>query len=155
MLRVSASLCLALLGSCRGADDAAARRLCDEARLVEARDPAAGLRLRRRVWQEMPYTGTPGAEACGREIAERMGRVRLLVSRDERGDAEAVDGCAWALEAVELFDGSASPPFRRRWAVRLLERCVRVVGRAWIRSPEDPRLAGLHSRLERRSSASP
>jgi hypothetical protein len=146
-------LCAVLLGGCRGEDDIAARRLCAEARLVEARDPLAALRLRRRVWEEMPFTGTPGAEECGREIAERMGRVRLAVSRDERGDPATVDGCAWTLQAVELFDGSVNPPFRRNWAERLLERCLRVVDRAWARSPEDPGLAELHEKMKRRSDS--
>jgi hypothetical protein len=146
-------LCAAVLGACRGEDDAAARRLCAEARLIEARDPPAALRLRLRVWEEMPFTGTPGAEECGREIAERMGRVRLAVSRDVRGGKAAVEGCAWALQAVEIFDRSANPPFRRRWAERLLERCLTVVGRAWTRSPEDPRLAELHERLQARPGA--
>lgn len=99
----------------------------------------------------MPFTGTPGAQECGRDIAERMGRVRLIVSRDERGDPEAVEGCAWALEAVELFGASAKPPFRKRWAERLLERCLRVVGRAWTRAPGDRRLEELHGRLKARS----
>ncbi|HUT76580.1 MAG TPA: hypothetical protein VM285_02780 [Polyangia bacterium] len=144
--------CLALLGACRGEDDAAARALCAEARLAEVRDPVEGLRLRRRVWEEMPFTGTAGAASCGREIAERMGRVRLLVSRDERGDPEVVEGCAWALEAVDVFGASAKPPFRKRWAERLLERCLRVVGRAWTRTPGDRRLEELHGRLKRHSS---
>jgi hypothetical protein len=149
--RIATLACLALLGACRGEDDAAARALCAEARLIEARDPVAALRLRRRVWEEMPFTGTTGAAECGREIAARMGRVRLAVSRDERGDEATVEGCAWALEAVEVFAASANPPFRRRWAARLLERCLTVVGRAWTRSPADRRLEELHERLQARS----
>lgn len=151
MGRTAISIIPFILCACRGEDDAAARRECAEARVVEERDPRAGLEIRRRVWEEMPFTGTPEATRCGREIAERLGRVRLAVSQDQRGDPEAVEGCAFALEAVEVFAGSARPPFRRRWAERLLERCLRVVGRAWTREPESPRLEDLYGRLKRKT----
>jgi len=150
-LVIPAALATAALSTagCRGEDEALASDMCRQARALERADQLAGLRLQRRVWEEAPTTGTSAAEECGRSIRARMGRVRALVSHDQRGSPAAVEGCAWTADVVEAFSGAASRPYRKAWASRLLERCVAVVGRAWTRDPDSARLSHLGGRLER------
>jgi hypothetical protein len=143
----------ACMAACRSEDDSRARRMCDEAAALEKNDPRAALRLVRETWEKLPTTGTAGAIECGHGIAKRMGKVRLLVASDERGAPATVDGCEWAADAVEIFDGSTRPPYKERWARRLMERCVTAVGRAWTREPDDERLARLCERLKKLSAA--
>lgn len=136
------------LAGCRSADEDRARELCDEARELEATDPRAALELRRKVWEEMPTSGTPSAKRCGREVRERMGKVRALVAHDETGAPGAIEGCAWIAVAMEAFDGALHLPYRAHWARRLAERCLNVIGRAWTREPDSKRLADLNARLK-------
>jgi hypothetical protein len=133
---------------CRSSDEDQAAELCDQARALEGKEQRRSLELRREVWEEMPTAGTASARACGREVRERMGRVRLLVVTDEIGAPEAIDGCAWTADAMEAFGASISPPYRTSWARRLAERCIDVVGRAWTREPDSKRLADLNARLK-------
>jgi len=148
------AVCLLLVWTapgCRSSDDERAAEICAEARSLEDKDPKRSLELRRKVWEEMPTAGTPSARACGREVRERMGKVRVLVVTDEKGSPEAVEGCAWTADVLEAFDGALIPPYRAHWARRLAERCVDVIGRAWTRAPDDPRLADLTARLKKLS----
>ncbi len=144
-------VCLAMLIGCRGADEAEAGRLCRRAEDLRQTDPRAALELKRRIWEQMPTAGTIAAKRCGRTIREKMGDVRALVSRDETGREDTVDGCAWAAMATEVFENSASPPFRVHWANRLMERCITVVGRAWTRNPDSTRYAELTALLKQQS----
>jgi hypothetical protein len=144
--------CLIALGAaagCRSSDEERAAELCARSRAMEAEDRRAALRLRRKVWEEMPTAGTPSARECGREVKVKMGSVRVLVVTDETGAPEAIDGCAWAADAMEAFDGALIPPYRTSWARRLAERCVHVVGRAWTREPDSKQLRDLSARLEK------
>ena len=137
---------LQLVG-CRTSDEAAAEQLCAEAQALDSTDSKRALLLQRRVWEEMPYTGTRAAKRCGRHVRERMGRARAKVAHDKRGSTEAVEGCEWVANAMEVFGDSVNPPYRQHWARRLAERCVRVIGRAWTRNPESANLAALNVRL--------
>lgn len=137
---------------CRPSGEDIAARLCREADSLEAADVRGALELRRRIWEQMPTTGTGAAKACVQPIREEMGRVRLLVAEDKRGEAAAVDGCEWAVEVVEVFGDSPHPPFRIHWARRLMDRCAAVVGRAWARSPETARYADLSRRMKARGN---
>lgn len=134
---------------CRSDGERTARKLCEEARAMDATDPRGALVLRRRIWEKLPTTGTPSAAECGRDVKLKMGSVRVLVATDEAGDPAAVDGCAWAADAVEVFAGSPKLPYRAHWTRRLMERCQTVVERAWTREPDSERLRHLHERLER------
>jgi len=148
-LIAAGSLVVVAAAACRSADEEQASSLCAEARAIEERDGRAALELRRKVWEEMPTAGTPSSRACGREVRERMGSVRVLVVTDETGAPEAVDGCAWAADAIEVFRASINPPFRKTWAERLAERCLDVVGRAWTREPDSEPLRELNARLRK------
>jgi len=140
---------LALAVSCRREDNALARRMCEEADALDTANPRAALVLRRKIWEQLPTTGTAGAAECGRRVRRRMGEVRILVSADTRGAPATVDGCEWAAEALDVFEGSTRLPFREGWARRLMERCVDVVGRAWAREPDSARLRTLNDRLKK------
>ncbi len=144
-------LAFVLVPCCRMDDNAQALKLCRQAESLDTTDPRGALELKRRIWEEFPTTGTPAAIECARRVRERMGRVRALVSHDKRGDIETVEGCAWAADAVEVFSGSVNPPYREHWALRLMERCVDVVGRAWTRDPDSRRYAELNERLKKLS----
>ncbi len=144
-------ICLALLNGCRGADEAEAERLCRRAEALKQTDPRAALELKRRIWEQMPTAGTIAARRCGRTVREKMGNVRALVSHDETGSEDTVDGCAWAAMATAVFEDSTSPPFRVHWARRLMERCITVVGRAWTRDPDSSRYAELTALLKKQS----
>ena len=141
------ALAIAQLPGCRDADERAAERRCAEAAAFDESDPERALRIRRQVWEELPYTGTRASRECGRIVRERMGGARALVAHDERGSAAAVDGCEWTATAMEVFAGSIKPPYRHHWARRLAERCIHVVGRAWTRDPASERYAALNARL--------
>jgi hypothetical protein len=141
-------LVLVAKGGCRNADEAEAARLCRVAEGVEKDNPRAALELKRRIWEQMPTAGTVAAADCLRSVREKMGRVRVLVVEDASGATDAVDGCAWAVMAMEVFKGSSNPPFRRHWGRRLMERCIHVVGRAWTRDPDNPRYRELNERLK-------
>lgn len=154
MRRVWASIaaCLVAVGAahgCRTSDGERAAELCAQARAMEATDRKGSLELRRKVWEEMPTAGTPSAKECGREVRVKMGSVRVLVATDETGAPEAIEGCAWAADAMEAFDGALIPPYRVHWARRLAERCVDVIGRAWTREPDSKPLRDLSARLEK------
>lgn len=138
---------IAMLLGCRSTDEAAAEHRCAQAATFDRTDPERALRIRRQVWEELPYTGTRAAKECGRQVRERMGGARTLVAHDERGTPDAVDGCEWTASAMEVFADSIKPPYRRHWARRLAERCIRVVGRAWTREPSSQRFAELNARL--------
>lgn len=140
------SSCLTI--GCRASDENLALDLCNRARTLEATSQLEALKIRRQVWQELPYSGTIAARDCGREIRERMGQVRTLVAHDELGASDTIDGCAWAADAMEVFADSTKHPYREHWARRLAERCVTVVGRAWTRDPDNQRLADLTARLK-------
>jgi hypothetical protein len=144
---IAAGVCALVGFGCRGAAEAQADALCARAETVERTDPRAALELRRAIWEEMPTAGTAGARRCLRTVRERMGQVRVRVSEDREGGEEAVAGCAWVAETLEVFEGVAAPPFRLRWAGRLMERCKVVVGRAWARRPDDPALIALDRAL--------
>lgn len=141
----SAALCFA---GCRGGDEAEAAQLCREAEAMEQADVRAALELKKRIWERMPTAGTVAAADCLRSVREKMGRARVAVAEDVSGGADAVDGCAWAATAMEVFKGSTNPPFRWHWGERLMERCVQVVGRAWTRDPNDVRYRELNERLK-------
>ncbi|MCP4605950.1 MAG: hypothetical protein GY847_36460 [Proteobacteria bacterium] len=135
------------LTRCRGADEAEANRLCREAESLMKNDPCAALKLKRHIWEQMPTAGTVSASKCMRPIREKMGHVRVLVFHDKTGEQKTVEGCKWAAIATEVFRNSISPPFRKHWARRLMERCIAVVGRAWTRTPDDPGYAELNAKL--------
>jgi hypothetical protein len=143
---LAVAACALVLG-CRSGDEEAAARRCAEAAVLDETDPERALRIRRQVWEELPYTGTRASKECGRQVRERMGGARTLVAHDERGSADAVDGCEWTATAMEVFEGSIKSPYRRHWARRLAERCIHVVGRAWTRDPSSARYARLNERL--------
>lgn len=144
--RIALLVCLAASG-CRLDDDRLARQKCGEARAMDSADPRGALVLRRKIWEELPTTGTRSAADCGRDVKLRMGRVRVLVATDKSGEAEAVEGCAWAADAVEVFAGSTNLPYKADWTRRLMERCATVIERAWTREPDSERLRTLHDRL--------
>ena len=129
--------------------EAEAERICEKARGLEETAPRAGLETLRRMAQEMPTAGTAAAARCLRPLKERMGRVRTQVTMDRAGDPETLEGCSWAVDAMEVFAEMPNPPFKMRWARRLMERCAVSVGRAWTRAPDDPHLRSLHERLVR------
>ena len=152
-LALTASMAILAAQGCRSEDENEARKLCAEARAMDATDPRGALILRRRIWEQLPTTGTPSANGCGRDVKLRMGSVRVLVATDEAGDPAAVDGCAWAADAVEVFAGSPKLPYKAHWTRRLMERCQTVIERAWTREPESVRLRALHERLEKLAEA--
>ena len=151
MVNVALLAAIITLTGCRSAGEEEAVRLCSQADRLDKTDQRAALVLRRKIWEELPTTGTSGASECGRKVRERMGRVRTLVAHDTLGDRETVKGCAWAVDAFEVFKGATRLPFRERWARRLMERCVAVVGRAWTRDVDSKHLRSLNERLKKLS----
>jgi hypothetical protein len=155
MLVLRASPCALLVAlaalspGCRTGDQEQAQRRCDEARALDSGDQRRALEIRRQIHEEVPTSGTRAARECVREVRERMGKVRALVSHDEIGEPDTVAGCGWAADAMEVFAGSANLPYRDHWARRLAERCLTVVGRAWTRAPDSKPLADLSSRLKK------
>ncbi|MCP4673951.1 MAG: hypothetical protein GY854_00210 [Deltaproteobacteria bacterium] len=139
---------LATLVGCRGEDEAEAIRLCRKAEALEKSDLKESLELRRRIWERMPTFGTNAAAQCVRYVREKMGRMRVIITRDETGAKESVDACAWVALAMEVFEGSGKPPFRRHWAERMMETCVTVVGRAWTRRPDSSYYAEQTTRFK-------
>ena len=155
MNRVTGALiCISslMLWGCRCSDEALAQELCAKADRLDASDPIQALRVRKQVWANLPTTGTAAAKVCGRKLRVRMGHARALVVQDKRGNAETITECEWAAHAVAIFAGCSHPPFRKRWARRLLERCINVVGRAWTRDPDSARLAHLTEMLKKYSA---
>jgi hypothetical protein len=138
------------LPGCRGEDEARAREMCRRAEALEAKQQIReALALRREVSEEMPTAGTVAAKRCLRPVRRDMGRVRLLVRDDEKGEAKTIEGCTWAADVVEVFSKSVNPPFRRHWAGRLMAQCRTVVGRAWTRAPDSIELKELSERLRK------
>ena len=133
---------------CRSGDENRATEMCRHAEHLEQQDRRSSLELKRRIAEEMPTAGTVAANRCLRSVRERMGRVRLLVKEDQIGAEKTVDACAWLVDAVEVFEHSTTPPFRKHWANRLLEQCADVLGRAWTRDPDAPRYMRLNQRLK-------
>jgi hypothetical protein len=148
-------LAILVFGSCCGSDEARAEVMCQKANAIEKKNPRAALALMRQMHEEMPTAGTSAAKACLQPIRKRMGEVRVLISEDETGETAAIEGCDWVADAMEVFAGSVNPPFRRRWAKRLMERCAVVVGRAWTRNPDSQTLMRLNKRLKKLSEADP
>ena len=146
---IAVILTAAPLFGCRGGDEDRAFKMCKKAELMAYRDSRSSLELKRRIAEEMPTAGTVTASRCLRSVRERMGRVRVLVKEDLDGKAATVEGCAWVVDAVEVFKHSTNPPFRRHWANRLLEQCADVVGRAWTRDPDAPHFMELNQRLKK------
>ncbi len=145
---VALGLIMGALTACRDSDEARAEALCEEAKALEKRDPRAALELKRRLYEEMPTAGTRASRRCLQPVRAKMGAIRVRVSEDETGEAATLEGCTWAADVLEAFAQSVNPPFKRRWAESLMERCVIVVGRAWTRAPDDPALMALHERLK-------
>ncbi len=145
---------LAVLAGCRTSDEAEATRLCRKATALEKSSPRASLELKRRIWEQMPTSGTSAAARCARPIREKMGRMRVIITRDETGAKKSVDACAWVAMAMEVFEGSVKPPFRRRWAERMMETCVTVVGRAWTRKPDSSYYSDQTTRFKKLSGKS-
>jgi hypothetical protein len=139
------------LAGCRRGDESRAEVMCEKAKALEKENPRAALALKRHIYEEMPTAGTRAARVCLEPIRTRMGAVRVLISEDERGDRTAIEGCIWAADVMEVFARSVSPPFKRRWARRLMERCTAVVGRAWTRAPDDETLMVLSTRFSKLS----
>jgi len=149
-----AAVGLAILAGCRTEDEAEAARLCRKSEILEKSNPRASLELKRRIWEQMPTSGTNAAARCARPIREKMGRMRVIITRDENGAKVSVDACAWVALAMEVFEGSVNPPFRKHWAERMMETCVTVVGRAWTRDPDSSYYSEMTTRLNRLSGKS-
>lgn len=140
-------LTLPVMPHCRSADEAQAQAMCDKADALKERNPKAALALKRQLYEEMPTAGTAAAKACLVPVREKMGRVRVLVSEDKKGETATLDGCIWAADVMETFSSTPHPPFKKKWAKRLMAQCVTMVGRAWTRYPDDPHLRALSKRF--------
>ncbi len=138
-----------MLPACRYDAQKQAQQLCRRAGELADTDQVASLQLIRRVWEQMPTTGTPAAQQCGRQVRERMGKVRALVEHDDVGRESTIAACTWLADALDAFAGCERPPFRRHWTPPLAKRCLDVVGRAWARAPDSNTFSALTERLKK------
>ena len=126
-----------------------AKQMCARAAELEKTDAAKSIAITKKMWEELPTTGTSEARRCGKAFRKKMGLVRSMVHHDKRGDEETIAGCEWVAESVKAFQTSVHPPFRMHWAIHLLRDCKQVLGRAWAREPDSARYLQLDEQMDK------
>jgi hypothetical protein len=135
-------LFLTLEISCMGEAESTIRQACAEAAKNEF--PRKSMEMMRRFMREMPAVAE---DACMPLLHKKLEKVRRLLTADKAGERATIEGCEWAADAMEVFGDMDEPPFRMQRGLRIMERCVTVVGRAWTRAPDDPAFSALNDRL--------
>jgi hypothetical protein len=128
--------------SCQSEAESTVRQACADASKIEF--PRKSMEMMRHFMQEMPAVAE---DACVPLLLKKLEKVRRLLTTDKAGEPATVKGCEWAADAMEVFGSMDVPPFRVQRGLRIMERCVTVVGRAWTRAPDDPAFSALNERL--------
>lgn len=126
-----------------------AQKLCAKANALAKLHPRQALLIQRRIWETLPTAGTRNAQKCLAGLLPKMMIVRQQVYFDRQGSAKVIDNCGWFAQVAEVFQGSTKLPYPQKRANKLAKDCLRSVGRAWSRAPDNQHLMQLHTRFKK------